>query len=221
MMCCCMIICGIFIFEGKSRVLLVIVMWCFWNIFWCWSVCYWCGSVVMFNGDFRFDCSYCFNFCCDFSDYWCGRLSNNFRFSNYNFSSFDNFFNICCFFLWFNYWFCLFCNFLGYGNIRFGNYLWLFSYCGSNYFRMCCFNYFWLRFGNLNGGFYDIGYFFNNWCVNNWFDSGGDRDFSYYWLYMYFFLFVLFFNLYILWMYNWIVDLDFVRGQFWRCVCYG
>lgn len=212
MMCCRMIICGIFIFEGKSRALLVIVTRCFRNIFRCWSARYWRGSVVMFNGDFRFDRSYRFNFCCDFSDYWRGRLSNNFRFSNYNFSSFDNFFNICRFFLRFNYRFCLFCNFLGYGNIRFGNYLRLFSYRGSDYFRMRRFNYFRLRFGNLNGGFYDIGYFFNNWRVNNRFDSGGDRDFSYYRLYMYFFLFALFFNLYILRTYNWIADLDFVRG---------
>ncbi len=155
MMCCRMTTCGTFTFEGKSRALPVTVTRCLRNIFRCWSARHWRGSVVMLNGDLRFDRSYRFNFCCDFSDYWRGRLSNNFRFSNYNLSSFDNFFNICRLFLRFNHRFCLFCNFLGYGNIRLGNHLRLFSYRGSNHFRMRRFNHFRLRFGNLNGGFYD------------------------------------------------------------------
>ena len=83
------------------------------------------------------------------------------------------------------------------------------------------FNHFRLRFGNLNGGFYDTGHFFNNWRANNRFDSGGDRDLSHHRLHMYFFLFALLFNLYILRTYNWIADPDFARGQFRRRARYG
>lgn len=68
------------------------------------------------------------------------------------------------------------------------------------------FNHFRLRFGNLNGGFYDFSHFFNNWRANNRFDSGGDRDLSHHRLHLYFFLFALLFNLYILRTYNWIAD---------------
>ena len=151
MMRCRMTTCGTFTFEGKSRALPVTVTRCLRNIFRCRSARHWRGSVVMLNGDLRFDRSYRFNFCCDFSDDWRGRLSNNFRFSNHNLSSFGNFFNICRLFLRFNHRFCVFCDFLGYGNMRLGNHLRLFSYRGSDHFRMRRFNHFRLRFGIFGG----------------------------------------------------------------------
>ena len=83
------------------------------------------------------------------------------------------------------------------------------------------FNHFRLRFGNLNGGFYNFSHFFNNRCANNRFDSGGDRDLSHHRLHLYFFLFAQLFNLYILRTYNWIADPDFARGQFRRRARYG
>lgn len=113
MMCCRMTTCGTFTFEGKSRALPVTVTRCIRNIFRCRSARHRHRSVVMLNGDLRFNRSYRFNFCCDFSDDWRGRLSNNFRFSNHNLSSFGNFFNICRLFLRFNHRFCVFCNFPG------------------------------------------------------------------------------------------------------------
>ncbi len=111
MMRCRMTTCGTFTFEGKSRALPVTVTRCLRNIFRCRSARHWRGSVVMLNGDLWFNRGYRFNFCCDFSDDWRGRLSNNFRFSNHNLSSFGNFFNICRLFLRFNHRFCVFCDF--------------------------------------------------------------------------------------------------------------
>ncbi len=73
---CRMTTCGTFTFEGKSRALPVTVTRCLRNIFRCRSARHWRGSVVMLNGDLWFNRGYRFNFCCDFSDDWRGRLSN-------------------------------------------------------------------------------------------------------------------------------------------------
>lgn len=51
MMRCRMTTCGTFAFEGKSRALPVTVTRCLRNIFRCRSARHWRGSVVMLNGD--------------------------------------------------------------------------------------------------------------------------------------------------------------------------
>ncbi len=221
MMRCRMTTCGTFTFEGKSRALPVTVTRCLRNIFRCRSARHWRGSVVMLNGDLWFNRGYRFNFCCDFSDDWRGRLSNNFRFSNHNLSSFGNFFNICRLFLRFNHRFCVFCDFLGYGNIRLGNHLRLFSYRGGNHFRMRRFNHFRLRFGNRYGASTTSATSSTTGALTTGSTAAATGTSVTIGCTCTSSLFALLFNLYILRTYNWIADPDFARGQFRRRARYG
>lgn len=159
MMRCRMTTCSTFTFEGKSRALPVTVTRCLRNIFRCRSARHWRGSVVMLNGDLRFNRGYRFNFCCDFGDDWRGRLSNNFQVQQPQPQQFRQLLQYLPSLPAVQPPVLRVLQLPGYGNIRLGNHLRLFSYRGGNYFRMGRFNHFRLRFGNLNGGFYNFSHF--------------------------------------------------------------